>query len=68
MIHDDAHALVHTSQKGGDVSSMKFVSPHDLTCVAVTPVDVVFEDGYAMWLLKNLQTQRCVMSEKYDTR
>jgi len=68
VIHDNTHALVHTGQKGGDVSTMKFVSPHDLTCVAVTPVDVIFKDGYAMWLLKNLQIERCVMSDKYDTK
>lgn len=57
VIHYNSHALINTGQKSGDVSSMKFISPHDLACVTVTPEDVVFEDGNAVGLLKNLQVQ-----------
>lgn len=58
MIYGDAHALVYSGHKDGCVSSVKFVGHHNLTCVTVSPVDVVLKDGYPVGLLKNLQTQK----------
>lgn len=62
MIYGDAHALVYSRHQNGGVSSSKFVSHHDLTCVAISPVDVVLEDSYTVGLLKNLQKQKLIVT------
>lgn len=54
MVHNHAHGLVDIVHQNGDVTTVELVCPHYPACVALRPVDVVLEDGHAVWVLENL--------------